>query len=107
MLSRPMIVNSADYAFEMPTSMLEFDPAKPCQPSPFRHMILHYQLCVSLAKAISSVAANSLSTELAPRMRHAVKGWLACLPDEYAANNRISSGITSMTGSYSSAAISN
>ncbi|KAK5657078.1 hypothetical protein OQA88_3606 [Cercophora sp. LCS_1] len=83
MVSRPMLVNRADCAFEMPTLALEIDPEQPYQPSPFRHMKLHCQLCIDLSKGIASVPTEKAATDLAPRLRGIVEKWFNSLPAEY------------------------
>jgi len=84
MLSRPMLINRADCTFEMPTLALEIDPGQPYQPSPFRHMKLHCQLCIDMGDEIASVPSDKAGTELAPRLRGVVDRWFANLPAEYA-----------------------
>lgn len=87
MLSRPTLINRVDCTFEMPTLALEINPGQPYQPSPFRHMKLHCQMCRSMADEMASVPSDRAATELAPRLRRAVDKWFAALPAEYAVEN--------------------
>ncbi|KAK4191847.1 fungal-specific transcription factor domain-containing protein [Podospora australis] len=89
MLSRPLLVNHADCTFEMPTLALEMDPERPNQPSPFRHMNLHCQLCLDCLAELAprSPAEETNPTELAGRLRDAVEKWFSNLPAEYARKN--------------------
>ena len=85
MLSRPLLVNHADCTIVMPTLTLENNPHCPDQPSPFRHMNLHCQLCIDMAAQFggpSETAADK--AEIARRMRDVVKKWFESLPAEYA-----------------------
>ncbi|KAK0632174.1 fungal-specific transcription factor domain-containing protein, partial [Immersiella caudata] len=84
MLSRPMLINRADCTFEMPTLALEVNPGQPYQPSPFRHMKLHCQMCIDMAEEMASVPSDKAATDLAPRLRGVVDRWFANLPAEYA-----------------------
>ncbi|KAK0657609.1 hypothetical protein B0T16DRAFT_294301, partial [Cercophora newfieldiana] len=87
MLSRPMLINRADCTFEMPTLALEINPGQPYQPSPFRHMKLHCQMCIDVADGMASVPSDKAATDLAPTLRAAVDRWLDNLPAEYAVKN--------------------
>lgn len=85
MLSRPLLVNHADCTIVMPTLTLENNPNCPDQPSPFRHMNFHCQLCIDMAAQFggpSETAADK--AEIARRMRDVVEKWTESLPAEYA-----------------------
>ncbi len=85
MLSRPLLVNHVDCTVVMPTLTLENNPDCPDQPSPFRHMNLHCQLCIDMAAQFggpSETAADK--AEIARRMRDVVEKWFESLPAEYA-----------------------
>ena len=85
MLSRPLLVNPADCTIVMPTLTLENNPSCPDQPSPFRHMILHCQLCIDMVAQIGAPAkTDAEKAEAAKKMRDAVDSWFARLPAEYA-----------------------
>jgi len=85
MLSRPLLVNHADCTIEMPTLTLENNPNCPDQPSPFRHMNLHCQLCIDMAAQLGGPSASELDkAEIARRMRDTVETWFEKLPAEYA-----------------------
>ncbi|KAK3903044.1 hypothetical protein C8A05DRAFT_43644 [Staphylotrichum tortipilum] len=84
MLSRPLLVNHADCTIVMPTLTLENNPSCPDQPSPFRHMILHCQLCIDMVAQMGGPAeTDGEKAEAAKKMRDAVDVWFAKLPAEY------------------------
>jgi len=86
MLSRPLLVNPADCAMVMPTLTLENNPLRPDQPSPFRHMNLHCQLCIDMAAQLGGAAdSEGEKAQVAKRMWDAVEKWFEALPAEYAA----------------------
>ncbi|KAK1835531.1 hypothetical protein QBC39DRAFT_340470 [Podospora conica] len=87
MLKRPALIDRGECSVEMPTMALEIDPGQSYQPSPFRHMKLHCQMCIDLAKEITAVPADRMATELAPRLRGVVERWFKNLPAEYAVEN--------------------
>ncbi|KAL2130429.1 hypothetical protein VTI74DRAFT_6401 [Chaetomium olivicolor] len=85
MLSRPLLINHADCTVEMPTLTLENNPERPGLPSPFRHMVLHCQLCMDLAAQLGGPSdSDADKAEIARRMRGTVEEWFANLPAEYA-----------------------
>ncbi|SPQ17816.1 e0ba1df1-5ebb-44ee-a2ad-20f47573167e [Thermothielavioides terrestris] len=85
MLSRPLLINHADCTVEMPTLTLENNPQRPNQPSPFRHMNLHCQLCIDMAAQLGRASDSSADkAQVAWRMKEVVDKWLANLPAEYA-----------------------
>jgi hypothetical protein len=87
MLSRPLLVNHADCTVVMPTLILENHPSRPDQPSPFRHMNLHCQLCIDMAAQLGGrPASDEDKAVIANRMRHVVDAWFERLPAEYAVN---------------------
>lgn len=81
MLSRPLLVNHADCTIVMPTLTLELNPERPDQPSPFRHMNLHCQLCLDMAAQFGTDADK---TEVTRKLRDVVYEWFEKLPAEYA-----------------------
>ncbi|KXX82257.1 Cutinase transcription factor 1 beta [Madurella mycetomatis] len=81
MLSRPLLVNHADCTIVMPTLTLELNPERPDQPSPFRHMNLHCQLCLDMSAQFGTDADK---TEVARKLRDVVYEWFEKLPAEYA-----------------------
>ncbi|KAK1752526.1 fungal-specific transcription factor domain-containing protein [Echria macrotheca] len=83
MLSRPMIINRSDCNFEMPTLALEIDLEQPYQPSPFRHMKLHCQLCLNMSNEISRIPQEEHAARLAPGLRDVINRWFESLPSEY------------------------
>ena len=85
MLSRPLIINHADCTFEMPTLALEIDPERPNQPSPFRHMVIHSQLCLDMT-AQMSLRSDGETGKIAEakRLRDAILNFFKNLPAEYA-----------------------
>ncbi|KAK0747779.1 fungal-specific transcription factor domain-containing protein [Apiosordaria backusii] len=88
MLSRPLLVNHADCTFVMPTLALEIDPERPNQPSPFRHMNLHCQLCLSMAAEFAPRADGNVdAADQARRLRDVVYKWFEDLPQEYSREN--------------------
>lgn len=85
MLSRPLIINHADCTFEMPTLALEIDPERPNQPSPFRHMVLHSQLCLDMTAQISLRSDRETGKIAeAKRLRDVILNFFKNLPVEYA-----------------------
>jgi hypothetical protein len=69
-LSCSPTVNLADRAIEAPPLSLESDPGRLGQPSLFRHLDLHYQLCVDIAKTAAQLGGlSSMREEVASRMR--------------------------------------
>jgi hypothetical protein len=83
MLSRPLLVNHADCTVVMPTLTLENN--RPDQPSPFRHMNLHCQLCLDMAAELGAVSDSEADkAQVAKRMQNAVVKWFEKLPAEYA-----------------------
>ncbi|KAK3341459.1 hypothetical protein B0T25DRAFT_342673 [Lasiosphaeria hispida] len=84
MLSRPSLVSRADCTFELPTLALEIDPGQPYQPSPFRHMKLHCQMCIDLAAIMASQSKKDSGIDTAQRSRLALEKWFRDLPGEYA-----------------------
>ncbi|KAK3983910.1 fungal-specific transcription factor domain-containing protein [Cladorrhinum sp. PSN332] len=84
MLSRPLLINHADCTFEMPTLALEVDPERPHQPSPFRHMVLHSQLCLDmLAQLGPHSGAEAGKVAEAGRLRDVILKFFKNLPPEY------------------------
>ncbi|GAB1310043.1 Fungal-specific transcription factor domain-containing protein [Madurella fahalii] len=81
MLSRPLLVNHADCTIVMPTLTLEINPERPDQPSPFRHMNLHCQLCLDMAAQFGTDADKA---KVAQKLRDVVYKWFEKLPVEYA-----------------------
>jgi hypothetical protein len=65
----------------MPTLTLEINPERPDQPSPFRHIILHYRLSRDIAAQLRSDIDKA---QRAQRLRDLIYGWLEELPAEYA-----------------------
>jgi hypothetical protein len=73
---------------EMPTLTLENNPQHPGQPSPFRHMNLHCQLCIDMATQLGGLSdSEEDKAEVARRMRDAATKWFESLPAEYAVVN--------------------
>lgn len=88
MLSRPLLVNHADCTFVMPTLALEIDPERLNQPSPFRHMNLHCQLCLAMAAEFAPRADGKVDeADQARRLRDVVYKWYEDLPKEYSRTN--------------------
>ncbi|KAK4251272.1 fungal-specific transcription factor domain-containing protein [Corynascus novoguineensis] len=88
MLSRPFLVNHADCTVVMPTLTLEYNRDRPDQPSPFRHMNLHCQLCIDMAAQLGgSPKSEEDKAKAARRMQEAVENWFKKLPAEYALKN--------------------
>ncbi|KAK4180156.1 fungal-specific transcription factor domain-containing protein [Triangularia setosa] len=88
MLSRPLLVNHADCTFVMPTLALEVDPERPNQPSPFRHMNLHCQLCLAMAAEFAPRPDGKVDeADQARRLRDVVYKWFDDLPQEYSRKN--------------------
>ncbi|KAL2198921.1 fungal-specific transcription factor domain-containing protein [Corynascus similis CBS 632.67] len=88
MLSRPFLVNHADCTVVMPTLTLEYNRDRPDQPSPFRHMNLHCQLCIDMAAQLGgSLTSEEDKAKAARRMQEAVENWFEKLPAEYALKN--------------------
>ncbi|KAK4204046.1 fungal-specific transcription factor domain-containing protein [Triangularia verruculosa] len=88
MLSRPLLVNHADCTFVMPTLALEIDPERPNQPSPFRHMNLHCQLCLAMAAEFAPRPDGKVDeADQAKRLRDVVYKWFDNLPQEYSRKN--------------------
>ncbi|KAK4144755.1 fungal-specific transcription factor domain-containing protein [Dichotomopilus funicola] len=86
MLSRPLQVNQSDCTVVMPTLTLE--NYRSDQPSPFRHMNLHCQLCIDMAAQVRGPTnSETEKAEAAKRMTDTVDKWLANLPAEYAVKN--------------------
>jgi hypothetical protein len=84
MLSRPLIINQDDCTVVMPTLTLENNPLRPDQPSPFRHMNLHCQLCLDMAAQLGKgAAASETKAQIAKRLVDAVGAWFGRLPAEY------------------------
>jgi len=85
MLSRPLVVNHADCTVVMPTLTLEYNRDRPDQPSPFRHMNLHCQLCIDMAAQFGSASdSEEDKAKAAKRMQDVVEKWFEGLPTEYA-----------------------
>ncbi|KAK4155555.1 hypothetical protein C8A00DRAFT_31599 [Chaetomidium leptoderma] len=85
MLSREFLVNHANSTVVMPTLTLENNPERPDQPSPFRHMNLHCQLCIDMAAELGDRSGpETTKAERAKRMQDAVESWFDRLPGEYA-----------------------
>ncbi|KAK4231815.1 hypothetical protein QBC38DRAFT_506542 [Podospora fimiseda] len=85
MLSRPLLINHADCTFEMPTLALEIDPERPHQPSPFRHMVLHAQLCLDMiAQLVPPPGVGADKVAEAGRLRDVILQFFENLPPEYA-----------------------
>ncbi|KAL2261242.1 hypothetical protein VTK26DRAFT_4533 [Humicola hyalothermophila] len=85
MLSRPLLINQSDCTLVMPTLALERNPERPDQPSPFRHMILHCQLCSDMAAELGrKPESSSGEAEVAQRLREVTAKWFDELPAEYA-----------------------
>ena len=88
-LSLPLIVNHADGTVKTPTR--SFGLESPDKPSVFRHLDLHCQLCIGMAKVAAQLGGPSdaalAKAEVASQMRDVVDQWLATLPTEYAQNN--------------------
>jgi len=87
MLSRPLLVNHADCTFVTPTLALENDPEHPDQPSPFRHMNLHAQVCLAMAAELSSVSNKVIPISVTQRVLEVVQHWFDNLPPEYSRKN--------------------
>ncbi|KAL1841581.1 hypothetical protein VTJ49DRAFT_6891 [Mycothermus thermophilus] len=88
MLSRPLIINHNDCTVVMPTLTLENNPLRPDQPSPFRHMNLHCQLCIDMAAHMGKGSGSDHDkARVAKRMWDAVEAWFDRLPAEYAAKS--------------------
>ncbi|KAK4116723.1 hypothetical protein N656DRAFT_701725, partial [Canariomyces notabilis] len=81
MLCRPFLISHADCTAVMPTLTLEINPERPDQPSPFRHIILHYRLSRDIAAQLRSDIDKA---QRAQRLRDLIYGWLEELPAEYA-----------------------
>jgi hypothetical protein len=103
MLSRKFHISLDQPEPVMPTLALESNPARPNQPSPFRHMNLHCQLCLDMVKAISGSWKSD--AEKIWQVKVVVDEWFASLPPEYALENPNELGIKSSIGSCSSGAI--
>lgn len=85
-LSLSHIVNLADCIIEAPPLSLESDPGRLDQP--FRHLELHYHLCVDVAKTSAQLGSLcSTRAEAAKQMRSVITNWFAKLPAEYAQTN--------------------
>ncbi|KAK3299983.1 uncharacterized protein B0H64DRAFT_414142 [Chaetomium fimeti] len=85
MLSRPFMIDRAHSTVVMPTLTLENNRERPDQPSQFRHMNLHCQLCIDLAAVLAKDSDSETGkAEAAQRMQGAVENWFAKLPAEYA-----------------------
>jgi hypothetical protein len=85
MLSRPFLIDRAHSTVVMPTLTLENNRDRPDQPSPFRHMNLHCQLCIDLAAELAKDSDSETGkAEAAQRMQGAVENWFEKLPAEYA-----------------------
>lgn len=85
MLSRPLLVNHADCTIQMPTLVLEKNPERPDQPSPFRHINLHCQLCLDMLAQLGGRSDSEADkAEVAWRLRVVAEKWFESLPAEYA-----------------------
>ncbi|KAL2174643.1 fungal-specific transcription factor domain-containing protein [Thermothelomyces heterothallicus CBS 202.75] len=88
MLSRPFVISHATCNVVMPTLTLEYTRDRPDQPSPFRHMNLHCQLCIDLAAQLGSpLKSDEDKARAARRAKEVVESWLENLPAEYAVEN--------------------
>ncbi|KAH6614570.1 hypothetical protein B0J18DRAFT_303122 [Chaetomium sp. MPI-SDFR-AT-0129] len=82
-LSRPPHVNLADPKIELPPP-LEGNPGRLNRPSLFRHLELHYQLRVVVAKAVAQLGCHSTREEMEKQTTHVIVNWREQLPKEYA-----------------------
>jgi hypothetical protein len=87
-LSCSPTVSLADRAIEAPPLSLESNPGRLGQPSLFRHLDLHYQLCIAIAKTAAQLGSlSSTRAEVASGMRSVISNWIANLPAEYTPTN--------------------
>ncbi|KAL2165542.1 hypothetical protein VTH06DRAFT_844 [Thermothelomyces fergusii] len=88
MLSRPFIINHATCNVVMPTLTLECTRDRPDQPSPFRHMNLHCQLCLDLAAVLGGPSkSDEDKAKAVQQAKEVVEKWIENLPAEYAVKN--------------------
>lgn len=88
MVSRPFIIDRSTCGVVMPTLTLEYTRDRPDQPSPFRHMNLHCQLCIDLAAELGSPVKPDEDKAMAvKRAKEVVERWIESLPAEYAVKN--------------------
>ncbi|KAH6651151.1 hypothetical protein F5144DRAFT_558594, partial [Chaetomium tenue] len=85
MLSRPFMIDRTHSTVVMPTLTLENNRERPDQPSQFRHMNLHCQLCIDAAAEFGKESdPETGKAKTAKRIQVAVEKWFDSLPAEYA-----------------------
>lgn len=85
MLSRPFLIDRTHSTVVMPTLTLENNRERPDQPSQFRHMNLHCQLCIDVAAEFGKpLDPETGKAGTAKRIQVAVENWFDKLPAEYA-----------------------
>ncbi|KAK3309588.1 uncharacterized protein B0T15DRAFT_488307 [Chaetomium strumarium] len=88
MLSRSFHINHTECKAVMPTLALEISPDRPGQPSPFRHMNLHCQLCIDMGAQLRAPSDSDVEkAKKAGRVKDVVDEWFAKIPAEYALEN--------------------
>jgi hypothetical protein len=88
MLSRPFLIDRTHSTVVMPTLTLENNRERPDQPSQFRHMNLHCQLCIDVAaEFVKPSDPETGQAGTTKRIQVAIENWFDKLPVEYAAKS--------------------